>query len=543
MPRAPRSLFPPFAGVALADILANSVAIVIIMIVVLLMTRHEQEREKLAQTEDVAVLLSRELASSFVMNALPTSPPAQLHDYVASPLDRNPHHATMPIVELRAGVLRDYYTGETYPRDELLRQDNAFDAYLRALSPEQLAALRVDVYNTRLFYIFMSILKAHGHSPRHWHFIGARNGAGGGYSAAALVARPSTDVDDNPSGGDGRRGGRGAASVRAGDRAAAWPEDVALALAAGPSRYPHDGASGSAGTSSTEPLDLPGRLPEGDDGRAGGGAEQAGSPGAGQTRFRAAVPVTRTAQARNERAFDLAHVLRGLWAFMAEEQTSADNGLPSRLPSYDFERHVLGAEPAGQPPRTEPFAQALRGLVFLLRVPRQPADDALTLRPATAATVRGQALAVFPNEPVGRALWLRDAHQTPREELLDAGVTLRLGLHAAVHEGVRVALGRDAVLLTPYAEAEPDRAPRWRVVTLVSAARDDFVTGFLYAAVDEDGRLVLPVDENAIAVGGLRLESHRPPVALRGESRRLWLYALVAAVFGLGLVARYWRPA
>ena len=554
MPRTPRSLFPPFAGVALADILANSVAIVIIMIVVLLMTRHEQEREKLTQTEDVAVLLSRELASSFVMNALPTSPPAQLHDYVASPLDRSPHHATMPIVELRASVLRDYYTGQTYPRDELLRQDNTFDAYLRSLAPEQLAALRVDVHSTRLFYIFMSIVKAHGHSPRHWHFVGAGNRTGGGYSAAALAARPSHEVDDNPSAGGGGRGGRGAATERASDRAAAWPEDVSLALAAGPSRYPDDAAIGRAGAPSAELLDLPGRLPTEDDGRAGRGAEQAARSAGGQMRFRAAAPITRTAQARDERAFDLAQVLRGLWAFMAEEQTSADNGLPSRLPRYDFERHVLRtldaalgvgrvAEPPEQSPRAEPFAQVLRGLVFLLRVPRQPAEGALTLRPTAASTVRGQALAVFPNEPIGRVLWRRDAHQTPREELLGAAVTLRLGLHAAVHEGVRVALGRDSVLLTPYAEADPDPTPRWRVVTLVSAARDDFVTGFLYAAVDEDGRLVLPVDENAIAVGGLRLESHRPPVAFRGESRQLWLYGLVAAVFGLGLVARYWRPA
>ena len=79
-------MFPAFAGVALADILANSVAIVIIMIVVTLMARYEEEQDKLEQAEDVAVLLSRELASSFVMNALPTSPPAQLHDYVTSPL-------------------------------------------------------------------------------------------------------------------------------------------------------------------------------------------------------------------------------------------------------------------------------------------------------------------------------------------------------------------------------------------------------------------------------------------------------------------------
>ena len=121
MARPARSLFPPFAGVALADILANSAAIVIIMIVVTLMASHEQEQDKLEQAEDVAVLLSRELATSFVMNALPTSPPARLHDYVTWGPDRNPQHALMPILELHDGFVRDYYTGKVFRREELLR--------------------------------------------------------------------------------------------------------------------------------------------------------------------------------------------------------------------------------------------------------------------------------------------------------------------------------------------------------------------------------------------------------------------------------------
>ena len=96
MNRRQHGLFPGFAGVALADILANSVAIVIMMIVVTIFIKHEADQKKLEQVEDVSVLLSREIATSVVMNALPTSPPARLHDYNTSPLDRKPkpiHHA------------------------------------------------------------------------------------------------------------------------------------------------------------------------------------------------------------------------------------------------------------------------------------------------------------------------------------------------------------------------------------------------------------------------------------------------------------------
>ena len=544
LPR-PRWAFPSFAGVALADILANSVAIVIIMIVVMLMSRHEQEREKLAQTEDVAVMLSRELASSFVMNALPTSPPAQLHDYVASPLDRNPHHAIMPIVELHRAHLRDHYTGATYPRDALLRRDNAFDAYLRTLSPEQLAALRVDIHSTRLFYVFMSILKAHGHTPRHWHFIGTEEGVG--FSPAALAARSPGDVAPARAGGrgagEGGPGERGPVTALGGE--AAWPRDVALGLSAGSGGYPTDSAA-PGGATLGEGIDLPGEVHGA--GRAGRGGERpSAEPGEGGVRFRAAVRADETAAAADDQpAINWRRVVLGLWAFMAEEQAAADAGQPSRLPRYDFLRHVLGAAVAADLDDAAAGADriaALRGLLFLLRNPRLPSEPAIGLRPEVAPALRGQALAVYPNEPVARAVWLGDAAQALPEAPVTTPVTLRLGLHAAVHEGVRVTLGRDSLLLTPYAEAAPDATPRWRVVTLVDAGRSDFVTGFLKAAVDGDGRLLLPVDDNAVAVGGLRLESRYPPVALRGETRRLWLYGLVVALFGLGIVARYWRPA
>ena len=89
-------------------------------------------------------------------------------------------------------------------------------------------------------------------------------------------------------------------------------------------------------------------------------------------------------------------------------------------------------------------------------------------------------------------------------------MTLQLGAHAAIHEGLRVSLGRDDLILIPPA-ALIERQPRWRVVTLVNAQRDDFVTGFLFAATDESGRLILPTEENAVNVQGLRVATRFPP--------------------------------
>lgn len=558
MPPERRSPFPSFAGVALADILANSVAIVIIMIVVTLMNRYQEEQDKLAQTENLAVLLSRELATSFVMNALPTSPPARLHDYVASPLDRNPRHETMPIIELHDDYVREHYSGRTFSRQELLRQDNALDAYLASLAPTQLAAMRVDIYGIRQFYIAMSIFKAHSHQPRHWHFLAAAGDQGGyrgGPSALAGAAAPEAPLADGQEAGMvGAGETMGVPAAQPG--ASALPEDVALALAGGGEAYPSDGQFGGGDVQEGQELaqyfDLPGGVDESPsmsgEAAAGSGSPAPDSAGAApELRFRPAVPSDGSEEV-DEPAVDLAAVLPGLLAYMAEQQAAADAALPSGLPRFDFRSDVL--ERARQlPPPDARQSRLLRSLTFLLETPRAPESTALELEIVAGADVVGQALTVFANEPVQRAAWLRDddqpalrpaAAESPPAAVPSAPVTLQLGLHAAIHEGLRLPLQRHSLLLLPELD-DSGQEPRWRIVTLVNAERNDFVLGFVYAGLDAQGRLLLPVDENAVEVGGVRLESHFASVMLRDDFRQLLLFGALTALLAGGVVFRTWR--
>ena len=543
-PRRGDRILPASAGVALADILANGVAIVIIMIVLTSLARYEQEQDKLQRTEDVAVLLSRELATSVVMNALPTSPPARLHDYVASPLDRNPHPAKMPILELHDGFVRDYYTGAIYPREALLEPANALDAYLAALGPEQLAATRVDVYGIREFYLAMSIFKAHGLAPRHWHFLGDQDGPAPGTGGAWAAASPAPSLAQEETPRSGRAGGLGsiAGSPEGGERhgaqGPALPEDVAIAGASpNPTAYPVDGVWGAAGTDSAPPLpglDGAERPPAAQPSAAPGNTAPLPTP-AGR-RFRAAVPTTPTTLTLlNQPTSNLTATLRALFAFMAAEQAAADANLPSRLPVFDFQRHVLALAPS-LPPPTPAEASLVRSLVFLLDRPREPESRALPLRPMREPTVRGQAIALFSNEPLPGGRWLHGPEQGPLPAETTANVTLQLGSHAAIHEGRRMPLSRDAIVLAPPSTLDADPQPRWRVVTLVNPARNDFVTGFVFAAVDANGRLALAVDENAIELDGLRVESRYPADAWRDEVRQLLLYSVLALLLAAGIV-------
>ena len=541
MARPARSLFPPFAGVALADILANSAAIVIIMIVVTLMASHEQEQEKLEQTEDVAVLLSRELATSFVMNALPTSPPARLHDYVTWGPDRNPQHALMPILELHDGFVRDYYTGTRYRREELLRHDNRLDTYLDSLRVEQLAALRIDVYSIREFYITMSILKAHGMAPRHWHFLSSAPGDAGG-GAGTFLGRLRRDRS-----APGLLEGDTGAGSNPSPSSSTWPEDVALAgsLDAG-ERYPLDdlGLAGRfGGAPPSEYLELPPTGAMGPPRPAGvpSSGESSGAAvlsGSGTTRFRVARPPGSESAA--ELTFDLMTALRGLFAYMKSVQADADAGRASPLPDFDFERDVLGR---ADEPLSAAEERLIGGLADELSVPVEDPVGTLTVVSRTDPDLRGQALAVAVNRPLYLSIWLRGPRQPPRTGEEQTSVTLRLGLHPAIFEGLRVPLGQDGMILMPIPDAAPDPEPRWRVVTLVSSRIDDFVTGFVYAGLDSLGRLELPVDDNAVEIGGMSVESRYPVVKFRGEFLQTLLYGLVAALFAVGVVVVVWRRA
>ena len=528
-------LLPSFAGVALADILANSVAIVIIMIVVTLMTRYEEERDKLEQAEDVSVLLSREIASSFVMNALPTSPPAQLHDYVTSPLDRNPQHATMPIIELHHDHVRDGYTGRIYGRDELLLQDNDLDHYLASLAPEQLAATRVDVYGIDQFYVAMSIFRKHGLSPLHWHFLD-----GGEAGGTRQGQRPAWARQTQPRQRESEGEELGPTGV--GNAPQSLPSDVALLRhGAFDANYPTDNLRGGFGSmaardgSLDQRLDLPRGIPQ-----RGGRAEMPPRPSSTDTesatesnalRFRAAWRRTSDDAREDDVDFDLFTLVRGLLAYLTGVQQVADANLPSPLTDFELRRDVLDIVPELPPPEPA-LAELIERLTRLIAAPQTPDDSSLRVIAEMIPDGQPQHVTLFPNEPLARVRWRRSATDAeaafPRADApAYANVSLRLGLHAEIHEGLRVELARNVVVLMPPPEIVPEPEPRWRVVTLVNPERNDFLTGFLFAGVNEVGGLVLPADENALAIDGLRMESQIPSVAFRQESRQLLLHLLV----------------
>ncbi len=556
--RAQHRLFPSFAGVALADILANGVAIIIMMIVITIMIKHQQEEKRLEQVEDVAVLLSRDLATSVVMNALPTSPPARLHDYRASPLDRDPQHAIMPIIELHRDHVRNYYTGGNITRDELLLQDNALDRYIKSLTPQQLVRLRIDIYSIRLFYIVMAILKDYNHRPNHWHFVGyPESGGAAGSGWLAGKGGRSFAEKETPARrpGDGEPGDSKEMSDARRGISLGVPQNTALDLRpGGTENYPYDDlAFQNDGAQQQEaPLDLPGSVSEPAnereqasdelfkalaqtmmEGLSGNGAQ----PQTRISRFRSARAVGDEQQQNELEALlkiaNLRQLLPALFAFMREIQAEADAGGATRLAEYDFHRDIL--------PRlhTTPQASALFDeLGALLDTTPQDTDAPVAAAQKTDARLRTNALAVPVNQRVQAVALVGNEAQEQRDDLPgEVRPTLHFSLYPAIYRGLRSPLKKDTLVLMPPEQNTPNEF-RWRVVTLVSPAVDDFMTAFVYAALDDDGQLLLASEENALNIFDYRVTTTYPTLPFRNERWLLLLYGIPALLIALGVLRR-----
>ena len=218
MAAAARTLrrMPDFAGVALVDILANGVAMLIIVIVLSIAARMDREERYAEQASEVATVMSHKFSTSLVLNSLAASPPARLHDYENSPLDRFLDPEILPILELHGEFVREFYSGAIWTRRDLLEEHGGLGAWLAGLDAQRKARLRVDVYDIPQFYVTMSILREHGIRIFHWHFL---SGALSVREAGALPAGSGRE------GLRGRRGGHRRAAAPARHRRGANPAD------------------------------------------------------------------------------------------------------------------------------------------------------------------------------------------------------------------------------------------------------------------------------------------------------------------------------
>ncbi|SFV51999.1 hypothetical protein MNB_SUP05-5-817 [hydrothermal vent metagenome] len=157
--------------IALADILANGVAIMLILIVISISINQQQQKNELEKVSEIGSVMSREISSSVIMSNLPSSGPAKLHNY------NHKRYPNAPLIQLYDSYLFIKDNGNhnkplnwKIPKNELLIKNNRFDNFLTSLNKQQRLRIRIDVVSIKLFYLIMSIVKEHKISIRHWHF-------------------------------------------------------------------------------------------------------------------------------------------------------------------------------------------------------------------------------------------------------------------------------------------------------------------------------------------------------------------------------------
>lgn len=163
------------SGVALADILANSVAVILILLIATLDVEQKKSEDELQENANITTILSRQISTNVVFNDLPTSPPAVLHDYNSCAIAHDCDPARYPIIEVYddyARIISRSTTNQKFYPSELLKQKNALERYISSLSTEDRANIRFDIHGVGQYYLVLSILSELNIRPRHWHYLG-----------------------------------------------------------------------------------------------------------------------------------------------------------------------------------------------------------------------------------------------------------------------------------------------------------------------------------------------------------------------------------
>ncbi|MCY4656023.1 MAG: hypothetical protein OXC80_04310 [Gammaproteobacteria bacterium] len=555
---------PNFAGVALVDILANGVAVLIIVVVLSIAEREEQEKQFTEKVKEVSAVMTREFSTSLVLNRLAASRPARLHDYVNSELDQFWDPYLLPIIEFHNDAIRDPYSGTIWPRSELLEKPNSFDDFVMNLAEDQATRLRGDIYDVGTYYLVNSMLRDYGIEIRHWHFIGSVPGKGSilrcppdvlaqdcltqGSNQSGVSADELSDLlgqqSDSSSGGNSGTGEN-------------WPPDFLddnLEGSGGASGQLPNGATLGSQPGGNPSQSRWGSFPDANEtrpdgsGSSSGGSGQPGEPSGENTiNFR-------LADSREQRDIENAiqldmgdptiiQLLAGLMSYIDELQLTYDNELNVEPLLQNFAL-ILGAAVQDPPTISERQNQIVEDLALIMRSKQQMGhpnigNEPIFLNSYEDANSENAVMRIIPNRLIF------DAETNTKNKEWAAGIgtelspRMNINGHPGIWRGSQISLHRGSVLMVvPDQTVSP--VPKWRAIVYIAPNLDDFIVGFVYSTIDPEGRLVVLGESNQVRLGALNLVQPKDSDIF---GVRTWMFAFYL-LLGLSFVGLlfFWRP-
>ena len=560
---------PNFAGVALVDILANGVGVLIIVVILSIAARGEKEQMYSEKVREISAVMTREFSTKLVLNKLAASPPAMLHDYENSELDQIWDPLVMPVLEFHPNVVRDPYSGRVWTRNELLDKPNSLDDFIFDWSPAARQRVRGDIFDVGMYYLLMSQLRDHNIRITHWHFLGV----GGGASAGQVSnCPPGLSYKDCADGGSGlaanlpqlpELGGSGSSGSGNESDDLQWPPE-----GAGGAGLPNSGNQAMLGSGSVPEGAALGRSSE-DSGQAGaqgmgsfpmadsptersqsrGGGMLGGAPGTAgdqSLRLRLADPLSQGQMPSIGLPLplddiNLQDLLGALMLYVSDIQSTLDRDEPPTQLLQDLLNRVL-ANMGRQEDLSEEQLAIVEDLAYNIRTGRRPQGrsrvEPVEIIKMPASAPERAYLRVMPNRLIVEVETKLDPdlanavpdHSVPR---------LSLNGYPDIWRGLQVKLERGSTLITsPIVDS--DARHGWRAVAYLSPRIDDLIVGFVYGQMDEDGLLAINADSNRVRVGAQQL-AQAEEVAIFGV--RAWLVAFYTALaLAIFVLLLFWRP-
>ena len=570
---SPTARIPNFAGIALVDILANGVAVLIIVIVISIAVRAEKEERYTEKVQEIATVMTREFSTSLVLNRLAASSPAQLHDYETAEIDQIWHPEVMPVLEFHRTLVRDPYSGTVWTREQLLEKPNTLDLFLDGINESAQRSIRGDIYDVGTYYLVMSILKDHDLNIWHWHFVGGSGGLAGTGSAADCP--PGVSFEDCA-----RLEGANLAEMPGLPELEGWiggntndpnqmDEDINR------SWPPEDGSTGEP----TEPTNnATVTNPDVPDGSAlGQGApvdrfdpsamgsfpaarspsQGAGPPGQSNTNdsfsqsvenetfsIRLADPDSQNQSGEGIplELPDPDQILYAVLIFLIDIQNMLDDDQPPTRLIQDYMMALTNNVERIDALSDEDYAIVERLLQSLLTYSGTVDEDTplepLEVNLSTVEDLEYAQIRVVPNRLLYDVEVVTDESET---DLSSQAAFLRMSLnkYPDVWEGLQVDLHRGAVLLMPESDT-PTSELSWRAVAYVSMTLNDIIVGFVYGSIDEYGLLSVEADSNRIYIGAQEITPATEGWFFGVKTWLVTLYVLLALAVGAILI--FWRP-
>lgn len=492
-------------SITLSDILANGVIILLILIITTIIGEKEKESIKFEQANEITVILSREIASSLVMNSLKSSPPSVLHDYYNSPLDNRVIKDNIPIFELLNNGVYEVQSKKFWTKQSLLTQDSSLDSYLSSLSKVNKMMFRVDIYDITNYYLFMSVLDDHQLKPKHWHFMGEEMVSEYERSLLKVIDKRSDDEGINSEDSDinSLSSGKDTTDKDSGKGSENDQLDEGLADYIDDSFIEKDSLNISDSHSHNENYDL---LDTSVD-------------------IKSTINLVGMSVLNPKKDnIDFVHTLAVSYAIMLQANTKIANGT---FESLEKTNPIEVNEIVEKTSNTNNFKYWASDIIYLINL-----DSYRSLYSVDIIEKFGgyAAVGLYKDRPVNEINLYNSSILTSLDNSSDDFLEINLSTYPLPHKGNRIKLNRKSILL--YVDSIESEIPQWRLVGVLDSKTRQVTLGLIFSEYNNDtGELILPAEESKPSLQGDVIATNKPPIVSKSVKVAIILFMALFILF------------